>query len=181
MSKIISTPYANIPSLGVEAVNLKFADQAYCMFVVMPYENRSLSEILSNLTADDIRTIVNETSTNHKVDLKFPGTAFKWSQSIKDELGQLGLSKVFSDGADLGNMLERSELKVDQISHSTDIKINEDGTEASAVTPIVMVLRMGVKEKDASFHVNRPFFFFIYHRKINTVLFFGSVYNPNGN
>ncbi|XP_065225785.1 serpin A3-6-like [Planococcus citri] len=181
MNKNISTPYADLPSLGVEVVNLKFADQAFCMYIVMPYENQTLTDFLRTLTTDDINLILNETSKNHRVDLKFPSTAFKWSKSIKEELTQLGLSQVFGDGADLGNMVERSNLKVDQISHSTDIKINEDGTEASAVTPILMVLKIGGREKDVSFYVNRPFFFFIYNRKIDAVVFFGSVFNPTGN
>ncbi|XP_065222014.1 leukocyte elastase inhibitor-like [Planococcus citri] len=180
MNSIIKAGYANIPSLGVEVVNLRFIDTAFSMFVGMPRENQSLDNFLRNLTSDQIHTMIGQSDlySDFEVDLKLPKTAFKWSKSVKDNLTKLGLKEEFWRSPDLSNMIDQSNIQISDIGHSTDIKINEDGTEASAVSIVTIDWRSEVQYERRTFHVNRPFFFFIYNHNIKTVLFFGTVFNP---
>ncbi|XP_065223903.1 leukocyte elastase inhibitor-like [Planococcus citri] len=187
MNSVVSAPYANISSLGVEVVKLRFIDKACSMFVVLPYENQPLETLLlRNLTSDKINTIVDEINKldeDFDVVLKLPKTAFKWSKSVKNQLIQLGLDAETFESPDLSDMIEEKNttrmIEIDDISHSTDIKINEDGSDTNAVSIVSCEWRM-YNYESVIFHVNRPFFFFIYNRNVKTVLFFGTVFDPNG-
>ncbi|XP_065204225.1 leukocyte elastase inhibitor-like [Planococcus citri] len=180
MHSLFSTGYAEVPSLGVQVVNLGFIDAAFSMFVGLPDENQSLKNILRNLTSDHIRTIIDEAARHidyYEIDLKLPKTAFKWFQSVKNELIKLGLKKDIWESPDLSNMIDQSNIKISDIGHGTDITINENGTEVSAVSIYVPVFLMSKTVK--TFHANRPFFFFIYNHNIHTIMFFGTVFDPN--
>jgi serpin B len=63
--------------------------------------------------------------------------------------------------------------------HKTFIEVNEEGTEAAAVTAVVMKLT-SVSEGPRPFEmiVDRPFFFAIVDRETGLVLFMGSIVNP---
>ncbi|XP_065204224.1 leukocyte elastase inhibitor-like [Planococcus citri] len=184
MHRSFMTGYFDVPSLGVKFVDLGFIDDAFSMFVGLPDENQSLKNVLPKLTSDQINAIIakSDKCIDVKVDLKLPKTAFKWYQSVKNELIKLGLKKEIWESPDLSNMIDQSNIKISDIGHATDIKINEDYTEASAVSIVRMVRICGhLRDKPIiiRFHVNRPFFFFIYNRNINTIMFFGTVFDPN--
>ncbi|XP_065225784.1 leukocyte elastase inhibitor-like [Planococcus citri] len=185
MSNLFSNvSYAKIPSLGVEAVELKYVDKLFSMYIVLPNTNRPLKQFLRDLNTEAINKIINEIGKSDKADnklkvgFKLPKTAFKWSQSIKNQLISLGLAdKQVFQSPDLANMIDGRNIQVSDISHGADIKINEFGTEASAASAAKVMKKSG--GDSVVFHVDRPFFFFIFNRKINTVLFFGTVYDPN--
>lgn len=47
----------------------------------------------------------------------------------------MGMTTMFSDGADFSNLLESPEpLKVSDVIHKAFIEVNEDGAEAAAAT-----------------------------------------------
>ncbi|XP_065204223.1 leukocyte elastase inhibitor-like [Planococcus citri] len=178
---LLEPGYTYVPSLGIQVVHLRYIDDAFSMFIGLPDENQSLKNVLRNLTSDQIRTIIDEAARHvgFKMDLKLPKTAFKWSQSVKNYLIELGLAEEIWESPDLSNMMDQRNITISDVDHGTDIKINEEGTEASAdaVSKIMTVAICGKIVKTV--HVNRPFFFFIYNHNIKTILFFGTVFDPN--
>lgn len=64
-----------------------------------------------------------------------------------------------------------------KVLHKAVIEVDETGTIAAAVTTI------GITpfSLPRTFIVNRPFFFFIYHEKTNSMLFMGRVIDPTKN
>ncbi|XP_065203463.1 intracellular coagulation inhibitor 2-like [Planococcus citri] len=178
---LIKPGYVYVPSLGIQVVQLRYIDDAFSMFIGLPDENQRLKNVLHNLTSDKIHEIIGEAVESqhyYEVDLKLPKTAFKWYKSVKNELIKLGLQKEIWESPDFSNMFDQSNIKINDIGHGTDININEEGTEASAVSDVVpwIYARMKIVE---TVHVNRPFFFFIYNHNIHTILFFGTVFDPN--
>ena len=85
----------------------------------------------------------------------------------------LGMEETFTPAADF-SQASSVPLWVDNIFQSGKIKVDEQGTEAAAVT--AMVIPPGGEEEfpDASdFVIDRPFYFTIQHRPTNTILFVG--------
>ena len=91
-------------------------------------------------------------------------------------LSSLGITKVFTDDADLSNMTN-SSICVDEVWHKAFIETNEDGSSAAAVTIIDTRYTSGTIEP-RTFRVDRPFAYVIRETSSNTVLFVGKVINP---
>ena len=75
-----------------------------------------------------------------KVNLKMPKFKMSYKKSLVDTYKNLGITRIFDfsyDFSKIGSM----ELKVDNILHQTFIKVDEEGTEASAFTGIIMTTR----------------------------------------
>ena len=74
------------------------------------------------------------------------------------------------------------EIWIAQILHRAFVEVNEEGTEAAAVTAATMplsALRASKPPRTFEMIVDRPFFFAICDDQTNTILFMGSVEDPN--
>ena len=97
----------------------------------------------------------------------------------------MGLAYSVSDGNfDFTNIKDYSKdnigFKIGDIIQKTFIKVDEEGTEASAVTMITMLndLACLVEEKEPkTFYADKPFMYIIRDNYTNTVLFAGVISN----
>ena len=84
------------------------------------------------------------------------------------------MEKAFVDGALMNIASEPHAPFISDIYHKTFIEVNEEGTEAAAVT----VVEVGEKAEPSGFFANRPFVFVIRDDRTGSVLFVGKVENP---
>lgn len=83
------------------------------------------------------------------------------------------MTKALSPGADFSLISE--EAFISQIYHKTFIRVDENGTEAAAVTS-AMIERMSLIEGDIiSFEADVPFMYYISDTADGTILFIGSM------
>lgn len=74
---------------------------------------------------------------------------------------------------------QATNLLVSDISHKSFIEVNEDGTEAAAVTASTMFLCAApINEYKIDFVADHPFLFFIREDTTAAVLFIGTMLNP---
>lgn len=83
----------------------------------------------------------------------------------------MGCSIMFSNEAEFNDMLESEPtgVQISQVLHKASIEVNEEGTEASAATGVVMMMRMMVQE--LHFNADHPFVYFIWNKE--NILFSG--------
>lgn len=83
---------------------------------------------------------------------------------------------------DLTEMVDSPQAKnllVSDIFHKSFIEVNEDGTEAAAVTASTMFLCAApINEYKIDFVADHPFLFFIREDTTAAVLFIGTMLNP---
>ena len=106
-----------------------------------------------------------------------PKFILEYDLSLNNALQALGMEIAFSPGmADFSRMYPGGGVWIDSVIHKTFVDVNEEGTEAAAVTSVSM------RESSVSpgFVVDRPFVFLIRERFSGTILFMGKVMNPNG-
>ncbi|KAL8216158.1 hypothetical protein R6Q57_022995 [Mikania cordata] len=100
-------------------------------------------------------------------------------------LMELGLVLPFIDGDGLTEMVDSSDgesLYVSSIHHRSFVEMNEEGTEAAAVS--VLVMKLGSKRvrtivKEIDFVADHPFLFIIKEDVTGVVLFMGQVIDPH--
>ncbi len=125
-----------------------------------------LSEFLSMECLDESREVL----------LSMPKFELEYSKELKDVLVEMGVSKIF-DGWSYDRISE-DPLAVGSILHKTALKNNEKGTEASAVTAIMVAAMAFVeKEEPVEMTIDKPFYFTITHTELGLNLFEGCVMN----
>ncbi len=119
--------------------------------------------------------------SDYKVHTMIPELDIKFGSDITTALEEMGIKHVFApELADLGNMSDES-LYADTVIHKTRLKLNKEGTEAAAVTAIMVKatgLPMMEKRTEVDIHLDRPFAFLIYDTENDIALFTGKVMMP---
>ena len=91
----------------------------------------------------------------------------------------MGMPLAFSYIADFTGITEGTEqkwLRIDKVLHKAFIEVNEEGTEAAAVT--VVEMKVTSYKPGYTMKVNRPFVFAIKEKDTNSILFIGKIVNP---
>lgn len=112
-----------------------------------------------------------------EIELHLPQFKVEETYDLKPMLKALGMVDAFTAGkADFSGMSKIRELMVSKVFHKSFVEVNEEGTEAAAVTGAVMVTTSAVLPD--RFHCDHPFLFLIKHKKTNSLLFYGRVSSP---
>lgn len=93
----------------------------------------------------------------------------------------MGISKIFTDLAELGKVSRSAPLEVSFVKQDTYLGIDEKGTEAAAVTSIGIVATSAGPTEPLQIICDRPFGIIISEKTSNTILFMGRIMNPESN
>lgn len=110
--------------------------------------------------------------------LLLPKFKMEYEKRLIPLLTKLGMGIAFENSADFTG-IGRS-LKISEVKHKTYVDVNEEGTEAAAVTGVggVGITSVGPVKKTFYMEVNRPFFFAIRDNQTGEPLFMGIIRNP---
>lgn len=112
--------------------------------------------------------------------LRLPRFEARFDQSVKPALIAAGIPCPFQEGcADFGGMAD-APLKVDDVAHTTFLRVDEEGTEAAAVTAVKIVVVGARRLPDdlPRMIVDRPFLLTIRDRASGALIFFGRIADP---
>lgn len=153
-----------------EATNLPYGDGRVSMYIFLPNRNSNLNRFLRNLNDESWEDWISQLQ-DRRHELMLPRFKLEYEVRLNDALEALGMGIAFGGGADFSGM--GPSLFISEVRHKTFVEVNEEGTEAAAVTAVV-----GVKSLPPAFRVDRPFFFAIYDTETETILFMGTVTEP---
>ncbi len=106
-----------------------------------------------------------------------PRFKLEYEEELKGVLTKLGMGVAFGEQADFSGI--GSNLQISEIKHKTYVDVNEEGTEAAAVTSIgVGITSVQPERKEFYMEVNRPFLFAITDNTTGEILFIGAIHNP---
>ena len=158
---------------------LPYGNGHFRMIVILPDEDISLKDMVSDLDGNSLLSRISSAQKTG-VDLKIPKFTFKCDMLLNAPLQELGMKTAFSDKADLSGISSTSGLTISKVRHKTFIDVNEEGTEAAAVTCVTTSLTsVGSGGSLVLFVVDRPFLFLIQEKDTGAILFMGQVYDPN--
>jgi serine protease inhibitor len=112
------------------------------------------------------------------VALRLPRWTFRTQVLLNEVLAGLGMPTAFTGRADFSGMTRDESLQIAAVVHEAFIAVDEQGTEASAATGVVMAVS-AARRPDVQLTVDRPFLFVLHDTATGTPLFIGRVSDPS--
>ncbi|TRY96779.1 hypothetical protein DNTS_014500 [Danionella cerebrum] len=132
---------------------------------------------MRSLEQDISPTLVNKwltNMTNRTREVVFPRFKLEQNYDLIDHLKQMGLTDLFTEKGDFSPMTSEKVI-INWFKHQGTITVNEEGTEAAAMTHIGFM----PLSTQTRFIVDRPFLFLIYEHRTGCVVFMGRVVDPS--
>lgn len=165
---------------GFQAVSLPYGGGRASMYIFLPATGTSLDQFHKELTAANWDAWMKQ-FVKTKGEIAVPRFKVEYEISLNDALKAMGMGTAFDPArADFSGMVRTSQNAfISEVKHKTFAEVNEEGTEAAAVTSVEMTVT-SVQRPQRSFRmiVDRPFFCAIRDNKTGTVLFVGSITDP---
>jgi serine protease inhibitor len=158
----------------LQAIELPYADGWFAMTVLLPREGTDLDSFIAGLTPETWNGYIEDLEEREGT-IALPRFKLEYQQKLNDVLTSLGMGIAFTPGADFSRMRAGGGLWIDEVKHKTFVEVNEEGTEAAAVTSVGMVDSV---PDIFQMRVDRPFVFVIRERHSGTVLFVGKIVDP---
>ena len=152
-------------------VRLPYGNRAFSMTVMLPFSGYTTKNISEWLTADAWASLESHPC---EVDLWLPRFETKFYIQLNDILSEMGMPRAFQNGlAEFHAMSDLADC-LDFVQQHAMIKVNEEGTEAAAVSSAGMEKYTSIGPSDTKiFHADRPFLYIISENSTGTILFAG--------
>jgi serpin B len=162
---------------GFKVLELTYGRKNYSMVLIVPNDDlNTFNEQFDGETWADITNTLSD-QPEMKVDVSMPRFTFEYEKKLNDQLQSLGMVDAFNPVmANLSGISDIS-LYVSFVKQNTFIDVNEDGTEAAAVTTVGIELT-SIEDPPPTFRIDKPFIFAIRERTTNTLMFIGQVFSP---
>ena len=158
-----------------QAVDLAYGDSAFTMTVLLPKAGSDVEQVAASLTPSSWQTLTSSFQPR-EVALSFPKITFSWKRGLIGDMKALGMKSAFvPDGADFTRMSTPAGkgLYISLLQQNTFVAIDEEGTEAAAVT--IVGIRATSAPLVIAMKVDHPYVFVIRERLSGTVLFMGKI------
>jgi serpin B len=176
MHKIERLPYTR--GHGYAALSLPYLDSTLSLLVLLPV-GQSLPTFERHLDTTKLDRIVRALSRRN-VYVSLPRFHLHTQTLLNGPLQQLGITDAFDEAhADFSGMTQSERLKIGEVAHAADFKVDEEGTVAAAATVgTAEATSATIYEHPVAFNANRPFMFFLRDDRSGAVLFAGRLVKP---
>ncbi|MFO7932874.1 MAG: serpin family protein [Bacteroidales bacterium] len=158
------------------AVELPYKNNKFSMFLFLPAEGSSVQDLVDGLDGETWNSWLEEFSEKEEFTVTMPKFKFDYDRSLKDDLANMGLGIAFTEQADFSAISE-IDLLISEVIHKTYIDVNEEGTEAAAVTAVIIGVTSVME--NTFIRLDHPFLFAITENTSKSILFIGMVSEPS--
>ena len=152
-----------------QAVSLPYGLGAYKMTIFLPKEGKTVADVLNQMTDEAWKNF----SEDYAVDVKLPRFETQTDQDLKEIMSNLGMPTAFIPTyADFPYFCDE-QVYISLMKQVAKIKVNEQGSEAAAVTIIGEEATSCKPNYAAAFHATRPFLYLITEQSTGVVFFIG--------
>lgn len=172
--------YYHLNEENLKAVKLDYENDNYSFYAFMPDD---LSQFHQDFNRDYFNDLKDQME-NNEIILYLPKFTLEKDMSLNQTLKNLGIDQAFSQNlANFSNMVDLDSIGenvfISSVFQSTFIEVEEQGTEAAAVTGIGMRATSAPTDPPEVIEFNQPFIFLIEEKETNTILFAGQLHNFN--
>jgi serpin B len=150
-----------------QSIVLPYGNMAYQMTVFLPCYGYTISDVLNELNGKNWQQAGYDT---YNVNLKLPKFETSTDMRLEDVMKALGMPNAF-EGGYCFNQFCNENVIIGMMKQVAKIKLDEEGTEAAAVT-IIGEATTGMP-RTAEFHATRPFLYIISEQSTGAIFFIG--------
>jgi len=162
-----------------QAVSLPYSQGRLSLYVFLPRKQSNLKAFYQQLDARNWEQWMSKFRKQEGT-IELPRFKIEYDIELDRILKTLGMSVAFDPRQ--ANFSGMSEIKtnIDRVKHKTFVEVNEAGTEAAAATSIGISVTSAQIPSEPPFQmiVDRPFFCAIRDNETGSVLFMGSIVDP---
>ncbi|MGE0021373.1 MAG: serpin family protein [Draconibacterium sp.] len=161
------------------AVKMPYGNGQYNMVVLLPATGKNSQNVIDALSFLNWKKWMTEFETKDPVVVTMPRFKFAFEIKLNEVLKQMGMNKAFEPFVADFSKISETGLYISSAMHKSFIDVNENGTEAAAVTSITFTTTSAGNEPPKTyFYVDKPFVFAITEKDTDAVLFIGEVNHP---
>jgi len=162
----------------IQVADLTYGNVGFSMTVILPKSGIDVDSVVSQMTADNWADWTNNL-TETEVNVFLPKFKLEYNTTLNQVLTALGMVQAFNPGqANFDKINPDYDLYISSVIHKTFVDVNEEGTEAAAVTAVTLGTT-SIGDHEVYFRVDRPFIFVLREKNSGTILFVGKIINPN--
>ena len=167
--------YEHFSNDDFKAVDLPYGDGDFSMTIFLPSPKTDIDSLIGEFNPENLSYWLSCFSSDSG-DIFFPKFKLEYDLGLNQVLKMMGMEIAFTDAADFSKMYKDGGVCIDTVIHKTFVQVNEEGTEAAAVT--VVGTEISIHPSDFHMRVDRPFVFMIRENKSQTILFIGKIVEP---
>jgi serine protease inhibitor len=163
-----------------QAVSLPYGGGRVSMYIFLPQKDTTLSGFQKSLSAASWEGWMREFQQSDG-DIILPRFKIEYEVTLNDALKALGMEPAFdASRANFSGMTAGPQnVYISKVKHKTFVEVNEEGTEAAAVTSTEMRATSAMRPRDRfRMVVDHPFFCAIRDNQTGTILFMGAISEP---
>jgi serpin B len=164
---------------AMQAVVLPYGDERLNLYIFLPREKDGLGKLIKATKPENFAALFAEFGEK-KGTVVLPRFKLEYEQSLNKVLTQLGMGVAFTPAADFSGMVvPPATAAISEVLHKTFVEVNEEGTEAAAVTGVKMMMTAMPRPEDKfSLVCDHPFLCAIRDDVTGSILFLGAIYDP---
>lgn len=176
MSQTATLPFMETDAM--QAVDLPYGAGAFGMTILLPRSTGDLEALCAQLTQENWQQW-SKMFREQKGTIFLPRFELQYAITLNQVLQQMGMNQAFNpEAADFSRINKNEKLFISQVKHKTFLKVDEEGTEAAAVTSIEVGVTSVGGPQGFFMRIDRPFLLVIHERNSQSLLFIGKVHRP---
>jgi serine protease inhibitor len=163
----------------MQAVALPYGSGRMSMYLFLSKADDGLDGLVDRVEPENVSSMF-DWFVEMKGEVVLPRFKLEFEHSLSKILRLLGMDPAFGPGADFSDMVAPpATAAISDVLHKTFVEVNEEGTEAAAVTAVKMMATAMPREVEKfSFVCDHPFLCVIRDDVTGSVLFLGAIYDP---
>lgn len=151
------------------------------MVILLPRVVDGLAGLERKLTPEYLDRLI-DGLVPQEVNVHLPKFKLSGRFDLARVLASMGMPDAFSrEAADFSGISTAQRLNIDSVEHLAKMDVNEEGTEAAAVTGIGIKVTIALPPPPPpmEFRADHPFLFMIRQNSSGAILFMGRMTNPS--
>lgn len=160
-----------------QIIDIPYSGEDISLMIILPKSYKKIKKFEKKLNYE---YYINYAQNKEilRIDLSLPKFSIESDFNLNRTLHEMGIKDAFTSNADFSGITEQERLFISRVIHKANIAIDEEGTEATAATAVVMRKSLFLGD-EVKVNINKPFIYILRNNVNNCIYFMGKINNPS--